>query len=135
MGTAWSLLPLRLTTAKLDPSNLPTVETRVQFYKPLAIHEGEKPYECEFSVNAAPNARKSNIEYDERGIVVRDIRGVEGEFTLEKNGFEIMKHQSTLQQGDYASRDIIENVYLPECIEIVRRRYDADEVFVLGFNV
>jgi len=122
-------------STKFDPSSLPTVETRVRFYKLLPLHEHEKPYECEFSVDAVQDARKTNIEYDERAIAVRDVRGFERYFDLEINGFEIKQHTSALDREGFGSRDLLEKIYLPECVEIVRQRYGASEVLVLGFTV
>jgi hypothetical protein len=118
-----------------DSSKLPTLKTRVRYYKPLDIHKHEKPYECEFSVSAVDSARRTNIETEEHEILVRDLRGFEQHFTLEKNGFEITKHDSSLTRAAFGSRIEIENKYLDECKSLVKKRFNAADVLILGYNV
>jgi hypothetical protein len=133
MGSVLSW-PARLLP-EFDHSALPEIETRVRFYKPMPLHDREKPYECEFSVDAVQDARKTNIEYDEREIVVRDVRGFEKHFNLDRNGFEVIEYKSKLDPTEFSCLDMVEQVYLPECIELLRTRYSASKVLVLGFNV
>ena len=99
----------------LKGKDLPYVSTQVRYYKPLPIHQDEKPYECEFSVDAVNGARRTNIELEVRDTNVYDIRGVEEQYKLERNGFEIIIHSSGLSRQDLPlvkilSHDIYQNV-------------------------
>ncbi|KAH9904258.1 hypothetical protein F4778DRAFT_770269 [Xylariomycetidae sp. FL2044] len=111
-----------------------SVKTTIKFYKPLEIHTFEKPYVCEFNVDQIANAKQTNVEFVNHDICVQDIRGRESEFSLERNGFEILKDESILQLEDFKSEDYIQKIYLPECKEVIRRRYSAEHLFVIGFT-
>jgi hypothetical protein len=117
-----------------EPS-FPHVETQVRYYKPSAIHQHEKPYVCEFSVEAVSDAERTNIDYEERGVVVSDIRGHEQRFSLERNGFEIVHHQSSLTHDDFESRTEVEARYFAECEEMARSRFNASEAIVFNWTV
>ncbi|CAJ2513592.1 Uu.00g017110.m01.CDS01 [Anthostomella pinea] len=112
-----------------------TVRTAIQFFKPLAIHVHEKPYICECDVRHVEGAKKTNVEFEKRGVDVHDVRGNEARFTLERNGFEIVQHQSALSRNDFRARETVEEKYLPECEEMVRRYYGAERVIVINWIV
>lgn len=111
--------------------NLPRVETQAIYYKPSDTHKKEKPYVCEFHVGAVSDAKTTNMEYLERAISVSDIRGFEQCFTVGRNGFEIIHHQSSLSLYDFESPSEIKMRYLSECCDIVRSHFNASEVVVL----
>ncbi|KAI0017954.1 hypothetical protein F4780DRAFT_772001 [Xylariomycetidae sp. FL0641] len=129
LQTAWDHLWLRAPSATSEPA---AVQTTIQFYKPLAIHAHEKPYVCEFDVSTVENAKKTNVEFEEQAVSVQDLRSHERGFTLERNGFEIIQHRSTVSLNDFKSRQAFEAKYLEECKDLIRRRYNADRVFILG---
>ena len=51
---------------------------------------------------------------------VHDLRGREGEFTIDRNGFQILQHVSKMGAGGWDDDDVIEAVYWKEVEEIVR---------------
>ncbi|KAL7931305.1 hypothetical protein V8C35DRAFT_310059 [Trichoderma chlorosporum] len=120
-------------SAELDPTTLPHVKTQLNFFKDLPIHKYEKPFVCEFKVSAAPGARQTNMEFEAHDVEISDIRGFEQHFTLERHGFEIQKYQTAMSRQDFESRDKIRQVYLKECEQLVRRRYNPSDVVILNF--
>lgn len=61
-------------------------------------------------------------KFDTKPIVINDLRGHEDEFTLDKNGFTMLK-------GVWSEEDVddvpehIKNVVFPETIEAVKKAY------------
>ena len=54
-------------------------------------------------------------------VVVQDIRGREDQFTLDKNGFQIYRHES--QEKDFTDDDQIKAVYYPETEQLLKDAY------------
>lgn len=56
-----------------------------------------------------------------RSALVHDIRGTEDKFTLDKNGFQIYKHQSV--EKDFVNDEHIKKVYYPETESLLKEVY------------
>ena len=63
---------------------------------------------------------------DIKQIEVHDIRGRESEFTLAKQGFELVKHD--FQYNDFEDPDKAKEVFWPTAAEFLRRRLGASKV-------
>lgn len=50
---------------------------------------------------------------------VHDIRGKEADFTLEKQGFQVVRHRS--EQGDFGDEARIKAFYFDETEELIKR--------------
>ncbi len=97
------------------------------------LYETEKPYQV--FLNLQPNVPSTNLvfENDEDQDII-DVRGQQGRFALDKNGFEYVTHESRVYAFDNVAE--IENVYLPECEEIIRTRVkNADRLLVFDWRV
>lgn len=53
--------------------------------------------------------------------IVHDIRGTEDQYTLDKNGFQIYKHQSV--EKDFVDDEHIKQVYYPETERLLKAAY------------
>jgi len=133
MGTVLSRL--REPWLGLNMAPLPRVQSRVEFYKHLDIHQHEKPYYCNFNVGAVANAKRTNVEFEEHDLFVSDIRGFEHRFTLERHGFEVVHHHSSLSGKEFESPKQLEDLYLSECREIIHSRYQGSQVVVFNHRV
>lgn len=76
----------------------------------------------------------------EHAETIRDIRGLTDgpAFTLDCNGFVYIKCSppALAKAYDYSDREKIENIFLPECEDILRRHVDgADEVIIFDWKV
>ena len=69
--------------------------------------------------------RRSEIHHLIKGtfspqqVEVADIRGREAEFTLDKHGFELVKHD--MPQQPVVSDDIVKSKIYPQCAELVKK--------------
>lgn len=70
---------------------------------------------------------------DPRRIRVEDARGREEEFTLDRNGFAIVKAAS--QVRDFYSPEEVERTYYSEIQQLLRDRLGASKVFVFDHTV
>ncbi|KAJ5172773.1 hypothetical protein N7492_005366 [Penicillium capsulatum] len=54
-------------------------------------------------------------------VTVTDVRGREDEFSLDKQGFQLLTHPSV--EKDFDAPEKIRNVYYPECARILQSLY------------
>lgn len=89
----------RLATPRPCPSVatvaplLRSSSTQSSFYylRPLPVYKGTKPYYINLPPWAIPDGRNTNEESAAYDLTVSDLRGREAEFTLDKNGFQIVR--------------------------------------------
>jgi hypothetical protein len=70
---------------------------------------------------------------DPREVLVKDGRGREQEFTLDINGFALVRAPSNVR--DFYSREEVQAVYYPEVESLLRAVLGASRVFVFDHNV
>jgi hypothetical protein len=70
---------------------------------------------------------------DPREVLVEDGRGREQEFTLDINGFALVRAPSNVR--DFYSREEVQAVYYPEVESLLRAVLGASRVFVFDHNV
>jgi hypothetical protein len=70
---------------------------------------------------------------DPRGVTIEDARGRENEFTLDRNGFALIKAPTTV--ADFYSEDEIKSVYYRQIERLLRDRLGASRIFVFDHNV
>jgi hypothetical protein len=64
---------------------------------------------------------------------IRNGRPVQGQFTLDRNGFAITGHASAVT--DFTDREEVDQVYTGEVAELVKSRTGADRVATLGWTL
>lgn len=64
---------------------------------------------------------ESRRNYAEVPVKVTDLRGQEGEFSLDRQGFELLTHPSA--EKDFDVPEQIRSVYYPECAQILQSLY------------
>ena len=84
--------------------------------------EQEKPYQIvSENIPELDGLARSNIEMGEGPEeLIEDVRGRESAFSLDQNGFQIIKHQ--FPSIDYQSNDDVENVYKPEIERLLKEQ-------------
>jgi hypothetical protein len=70
---------------------------------------------------------------DPHMVMIEDARGRESEFTLDRNGFALIKAPSAVR--DFYDPDEIKSVYYPEVELLLRNTLEASRVFVFDHNV
>jgi hypothetical protein len=111
---------------------LPAVASNLQFFRPLELHVTAKPSVNEYSVSSAKDARQTNVVHETREVLIRDIRGVENSFSLECDGFEVLKHRTRLSQVEFASKTAVTDIYIKETEALLKERFRALRVLVIG---
>src|SRR4051795_10248989 len=91
----------------------------------------EKP--ARYRIEPPPGVPRWNGIDDPREIRIEDARGRESEFTLNRNGFALVKAPTTVV--DFYDPDQIKRVYYPEVERLLRDTLGASRVFVFDHNV
>ena len=114
------------------PSN---EEVNFQYMTPIALHATERPFQLLRPVDAnARDRRLSNCEWEAGPTeTVLDIRGMEGEPGLERQGFMVRKAGTALGPEDFADGDLVETFYMPEMEALLRREVEGADL-VVGFE-
>jgi hypothetical protein len=58
---------------------------------------------------------------DGRQVLVRDIRGEECNYSLDKNGFQVMKH--SVQTEAFQDPETIKSIYYPAIVKLLKERF------------
>lgn len=111
---------------------LPATPASMRFIADLPKYETEKPYNCRGKDVA--NGEISNLVFDTRSdIPVHDVRGHEHEFSLQKQGFMFVNHESKVRK-DIGSVDFVYE-YLGETINLVKQKLNAEKVVCYDLRV
>src|ERR1700689_3888021 len=70
---------------------------------------------------------------DPREVRIEDVRGRESEFTLDRNGFALVRAPTDVQ--DFYSPEEVKSVYYPEVERLLRATLGASRVFVFDHGV
>ena len=88
------------------------VHATMQYYKPKV--DGTGPDLDDLAIIFGPK------DMDSREVIVHDIRGKEDLYRLDENGFQVVKHSSSMD--DYSDESKITSVYYPEIEELLLKR-------------
>ena len=91
----------------------------------------ERP--ARYRIEPPPGVPKWNGIDDPREVRIEDARGREAEFTLDRNGFALLKAPTAV--ADFYSEDEIRRVYYPEVERLLRDHLGASRVHVFDHNV
>jgi hypothetical protein len=91
----------------------------------------EKP--AYYRVDPPPGVSRWNGEDDMREVTIEDARGRETEFTLDRNGFQLVKARTAV--ADFYDPEEIKRVYYPEVEQLLKDKLGASRVFVFDHNV
>jgi hypothetical protein len=115
------------STPKASSTHKPRdIETTLNYFK--ANEDGSPPAP---TYVARPETYNRPIE--PHRATVHDIRGRESEFTLDKTGFEIVKHQSA--EKDFLDEEKIKQVYYKEVEDILKKEAGATKVFIFDHTI
>lgn len=94
-----------------------TVTTKLNFLSP-DFPRSQKPFY--YTVHNPPQGvTPPTILRSAHQVEIRDVRGIEGYLAMDVNGFEIVRHTTSVQFEDFGDESVIRNVYLPECAQCV----------------
>jgi hypothetical protein len=98
----------------------------------------EKPFQVLIDIPSnAPDQRRANCSFSEgEEELVEDVRDNVNQFSLDKHGFTYITHRTQLQGADFKDRKKVEELYLPECEDIIRQTLeDVDQVHFFNWLV
>jgi hypothetical protein len=96
------------------------------------LHRGpERP--AYYRIDPPPGVPQWNGIDDPRDVLIEDGRGRESEFTLDRNGFALVKAPTAV--ADFYDPEEIKRVYYPEVEKLLRERLGANRVFIFDHNV
>src|SRR3954466_11824067 len=91
----------------------------------------EKP--AYYRIEPPPGVPRWNGTDDPREVGIEDARGREDEFTLNRNGFALIKAPTAI--GDFYNPEEIKRVYSPEVERLLRETLGDSRVVVFDHNV
>src|SRR5256714_3410122 len=91
----------------------------------------EKP--ASYRIEPPPGVSRWNGIDDPHEVTIENARGRESEFTLDRNGFALVKAPTAV--ADFYSPEEIKRIYYPEVERLVRDKLGASRVFVFDHNV
>jgi len=112
--------------------------TAFHFLKWQELYYKEKPFQIYIDIpKDAPDQRSHNLLFEQgQETTVRNVRGRENEYTLDKNGFKYIKSASKLPSSHFYNRQAIEDIYLPECEDMIRNHVDhVDKLCIFDWRV
>jgi hypothetical protein len=86
-----------------------------------------------YRIEPPPGVPQWNGIDDEREVRIEDARGRESEFTLDRNGFALVKAPTAV--ADFYDPEELKRVYYPEVERLLREQLGASRVFVFDHNV
>ncbi|KAF9888436.1 hypothetical protein FE257_008714 [Aspergillus nanangensis] len=111
------------------------IHASFNFMKQVELYDKVKPYSIDNEIKKwdgpipRTNYRNSVVE----DVVVKDLRGREGQFTFEKNGFAVIELDSSMAYEDYSDPVKLYNIYLQEVAACLIQYFSATSVHI--FNV
>ena len=95
------------------------------------MRSDEKP--ARYRTEPPPGVPRWNGIDDPHEVTIEDARGREAEFTLDRNGFALVK--APTEVADFYDPEEIKRVYYPEVERLLRDALAASRVFVFDHNV
>lgn len=109
---------------------------RLTYLKWDKLYETEKPFQIFVPLpDDVEDSRTDNLIFEsEEEQEILDIRGSESQFSLDDNGFQIVSSGTKMDAFD--SKAKIEDVYLPELVELLQRHVaGADRIVFFNWRV
>lgn len=102
------------------------VQTELNFFKQETFTE--KPHQYMFTHDPPRNFRD-----EPHAVTINDIRGHEDEYTLDKNGFQIVKH--TTSEKEFKDDESIKSGYYKEIEDLLKKVTGAHKVVIFDHTI
>jgi hypothetical protein len=112
-----------------------SLQIKLKFLKWQAIYEIEKPFQIFINIPpCAADQRTTNLVYEDVSLLVKDVRCLRSQPTLDHNGFIYCKHRTNVM--DFTSRDHVDKYYLREMEALLKSKVDGvDRIFFFDWRV
>ena len=102
------------------------ISADIYFLQPSHAFETEKPFAFRYDVGEH-DIPQTNMEMGPHPCTARNIRGVEGSFTLEKHGFEVVHVGDTIPYDDFHDDESLRG-YFRVLEHVLKERLGASSV-------
>ena len=114
--------------------DLAAIRANIHFLKRDVRYQKEKPYAFRYELDTK-DIPQSNMEMEKvEGIQIRDIRGLEPQYSLDLHGFSVLRQESALEYGDYYNPNKVW-IYLRELEGLLKTHLNASRVEVFRHGV
>lgn len=103
-------------------TDLPYVDGELNYMAPMAQRPRYLAYDPE------PGEARSNMTADPHVVPIRDMRPIQSELDLDREGFALVEHRSAVQ--DFWDNDEVRRVYYPEAERFLKDHTGASRVFI-----
>jgi hypothetical protein len=110
-----------------DAVALPFVEAELNYLGPMT----ERPRSLAY--DPVPGEARTNLVNEPRIVPIYDLRAVPGGTDLDREGFELLRDNSAVQ--NFYDEDELRRVYYPESERLIAEATGADRVFVFDHTV
>lgn len=116
------------TQTQTQTATKDTVLAELNFYNAASL-DGEKPHNYMYE-HDGPQRNYGDVTHI---VPINDIRGHESDFTLDKNGFQIVK--STTSEKEFRDDDKIKDGYYKEIEELLKKVTGAHKVVIFDHTI
>lgn len=96
----------------MGPENL---YAPMSFISPIELYDTVKPYTISTDVEKWTGpVRRSNFKKNVCNVMIQNLRGREGEFNFEENGFAVIDLKSSMSYEDFADPAKLADIYVQE---------------------
>src|SRR5271154_335969 len=106
-----------------------SVLTELNFYNPVSL-VGEKPHNYMYDDHEGPQRNYGDVTHI---APIHDIRGHESEFSLDKNGFQVVK--SPTAEKDFKDEEKIQKEYYKEVEDLLKKVTGAHKVVIFDHTI
>jgi hypothetical protein len=107
--------------------DLPYVEAELHYLSRMA----ERPRH--YTYDPPPGVPRSNAVHESHVVPIYDMRGIEAEIALDREGFELLGHVSAVR--DFYDEQQIRGVYYPEAERLIAEATGASRVFIFDHTI
>jgi hypothetical protein len=86
-----------------------------------------------YTFDPPPGVPRSNIVSETHRVPIHDLRPIEAEISLDREGFELLGHVSAVR--DFYNEDEVRSIYYPESERLIAEATGASRVFIFDHTV
>jgi hypothetical protein len=105
----------------------------LHFLKQDSKYDTVKPYTCRFDTQG--KFPYTNIENVQQTISLLDVRPIQDDVSLDKQGFKVLTIPSQMSNADFNDDDKIRAIHIPQILTILQTELQAFEIHVLDYRV
>ena len=86
-----------------------------------------------YTFDPPPGVPRSNIVSETHRVSIHDLRGIAGDISLDREGFELLGHRSAVR--DFYDEDEVRAIYYPESERLIAEVTGASRVYIFDHTV